>query len=115
MRAIADPRFQSYHRQMASLEQQAAVNQSTHLEQSTDGDEAPADAHELTWNTPLPELDRTRIATLFRAQKTLEDVVRWGLAQRPVQLVERVVIQDEYTHDVVVRDVSGAYLVYDCT
>jgi hypothetical protein len=48
-------------------------------------------------------------------QKTLEDVVRWGLAQRPPRVVERVVVQDEYTHDVVIRYADGVYLVYDTT
>ena len=35
------------------------------------------------------------------AHATLEDVVRWGLSQTPPQLVADVVVQDEYTHDVV--------------
>lgn len=55
------------------------------------------------------------VAMLFASQKTLEDVVRWGLAQRPPRLVESVVVQDEYTHDVVLRWAEGAYLVYDTT
>ncbi len=78
-------------------------------------DDTPVEGDEPTWRVDLPTADRARIAALFRRQKTLEDVVRWGLAQKPVRLVERVVIQDEYTHDVVVRDTSGAYLVYDST
>jgi hypothetical protein len=55
------------------------------------------------------------VETLFRGQKTLEDVVRWGLAQRPVRIVEEVVVQDEYTHDVVIRHPSGVYLAYDAS
>jgi hypothetical protein len=60
-------------------------------------------------------------STLERARhvvathETLEDVVRWGLAQRPARLVARVVVQDEYTHDVVVPFGDGAFLVYDAT
>jgi hypothetical protein len=55
------------------------------------------------------------IEVIVAGQKTLEDVVRWGLAQRPARLVERVVVQDEYTHDVVIAWADGIYLVYDTT
>jgi hypothetical protein len=55
------------------------------------------------------------IEPVVAAQKTLEDVVRWGLSQKPPRLVERVVVQDEYTHDVVIGWGEGAYLVYDTT
>lgn len=47
--------------------------------------------------------------------RTLEDVVRWGLALRPPRLIEDVVKQDEYTHDVVIPYADGVYLVYDTT
>ncbi len=55
------------------------------------------------------------IETLVAAQKTLEDVVRWGLAKRPPCMIELVVVQDEYTHDVVLRWADSVYLVYDTT
>ena len=55
------------------------------------------------------------IEAVVARQKTLEDVVRWGLSRTPPRLVERVVVQDEYTHDVVVRWGDGVYLVYDTT
>jgi hypothetical protein len=55
------------------------------------------------------------IETIVAGQRTLEDVIRWALAQRPPRLVERVVVQDEYTHDVVIRWADGVYLVYDTT
>lgn len=44
----------------------------------------------------------------------LQDVIRWGFAQTPPSDVADVVIQDEFTHDVVLpwRDV---YLVFDTT
>ena len=48
-------------------------------------------------------------------QRTLEEVVRWGLALRPPRVIERVVVQDEYTHDVVLPYADGVYLVYDTT
>ncbi len=40
---------------------------------------------------------------------TLEDVVRTGW-----ELVD-VIVQDEYTHDVIVRGPDGGYLVFDTT
>lgn len=43
---------------------------------------------------------------------TLEDLVRW-----PLGMICEVVIQDEYTHDVIVRIAShvGVHLVFDTT
>jgi hypothetical protein len=55
------------------------------------------------------------IDPVVSGQRTLEDVVRWGLAMSPARLVERVVVQDEYTHDVVMRWSDALYLVYDTT
>ncbi len=55
------------------------------------------------------------IAAIIAGQKTLEDVVRWALAQSPPRLVEDVVVQDEYTHDVVLRWGEDIFLVYDTT
>jgi hypothetical protein len=49
------------------------------------------------------------------SQRTLEDVVRWGLAHKPPRLVRDVVVQDEFTHDVVVPLRDGFHLVYDTT
>jgi hypothetical protein len=55
------------------------------------------------------------IAALIAGHATLEDVVRWGLSQAPPRMVARVVVQDEYTHDVVLPYTDGVYLVYDTT
>jgi hypothetical protein len=55
------------------------------------------------------------IEAAARGQKTLEDVVRWGLLHSPPLLIADVVVQDEYTHDVVLPYRNGAYLVYDTT
>jgi hypothetical protein len=63
----------------------------------------------------LPRATLDSIETLVAHQRTLEDVVRWGLARKPPCLVERVVAQDEYTLDVVVRWGDGVFLVYDTT
>jgi hypothetical protein len=63
----------------------------------------------------LPPATLSAIEAVVSRHKTLEDVVRWGLALHPARLVERVVVQDEYTHDVVLRWEDGVYLVYDTT
>jgi hypothetical protein len=55
------------------------------------------------------------IEAMVSGQKTLEDVVRWGLAKKPPCMIDLVVVQDEYTHDVVLRWDEGVYLVYDTT
>lgn len=70
---------------------------------------------DIEWRAAVAPDVRASVEALFAGQKTLEDVVRWGLAQKPARLVEDVVVQDEYTHDVVIRHPSGVYLVYDAT
>jgi hypothetical protein len=46
---------------------------------------------------------------------TLADVIRWGLGQEPQRIVADVVVQDEYTHDIVVPLADPLHLVYDTT
>jgi hypothetical protein len=55
-----------------------------------------------------------RVRAVVGDQRTLEDVVRWGLALSPPALVADVVVQDEYTHDVVLP-FEDVFLVYDTT
>lgn len=45
--------------------------------------------------------------------RTLEELLAWCHATG-AELVE-VIVQDEYTHDVVVRERSGGYLCFDTT
>jgi hypothetical protein len=49
------------------------------------------------------------------AQRTLDEVVRWGLRDDPPRVVTNVVVQDEYTHDVVMPYRGPLFLVYDTT
>jgi hypothetical protein len=53
------------------------------------------------------------------AQQNLQDLMRWALADRSgvfqPGVVADVVVQDEYTHDVVVPWREGLVLVYDTT
>lgn len=46
---------------------------------------------------------------------TLEHALRWALAQEPRLQPIDVVIQDEYTHDVLFRAHDGSFLVFDAT
>lgn len=49
------------------------------------------------------------------ALPTLDHVFRWALQQEPRLQPEDVVIQDEYTHDVLFRAGDGSFLVFDTT
>ncbi len=46
--------------------------------------------------------------------RTLEELIARCVASDGALSLLRVVVQDEYTHDVVVRD-RDRWLVYDCT
>ena len=48
-------------------------------------------------------------------QPTLQQVVRWGLEHHPPLMVRDVVVQDEFTHDVVLPYPNGRFLAYDTT
>ena len=46
---------------------------------------------------------------------TLEEVLRFGFAQRPAWELADVIVQDEFTHDVIVEGPVPAFLVFDTT
>lgn len=46
---------------------------------------------------------------------TLEDLLRFGFSQAPPWELLDVIVQDEYTHDVIVRGPEPAFLVFDTT
>ncbi|MEO7736231.1 MAG: hypothetical protein ABIY55_35055 [Kofleriaceae bacterium] len=56
------------------------------------------------------ELAWAQVATRLA---TLEDVLRVGFLQRPAWELVDVIVQDEFTHDVIVR--GPGYLVFDTT
>jgi hypothetical protein len=65
---------------------------------------------------------RERLAAIERelaGQQNLNDVMRWALAHPPgvflPSIVAEVVVQDEFTHDVIVPWRDGLVLVYDTT
>lgn len=53
------------------------------------------------------------IEAFVRDQHTLHDVVLDALALRPPALVADVIVQDEYTHDVLLPWRDDLWLVYD--
>jgi hypothetical protein len=50
-----------------------------------------------------------------RGIETLEDVLRFGVTQRPAWELAGVIVQDEFTHDVIIEGPAPAYLVFDTT
>jgi hypothetical protein len=59
-----------------------------------------------------------RGATVLREVEpfaTLAQVIPWALRQSPPAEFVQVVIQDEYSHDVVVRLAADLFLVFDTT
>ena len=61
-------------------------------------------------------LAESAIARLAAAERcaTLEEVLAWAHALRPAAELVDVVVQDEFTHDVIVH-AAPAYLVFDTT
>ncbi|MCB9793590.1 MAG: hypothetical protein H6741_12780 [Alphaproteobacteria bacterium] len=68
--------------------------------------------------TDLADLTPERRLALEAATAShhiLERVVRWGYAQQPMIEISDVIVQDEFTHDVIVPLPDGLFLVYDST
>ena len=62
----------------------------------------------------LPEELRSTIERELPPLRSLEQVVRWAFSRTPPSEVADVVVQDEYTHDVVIPW-GGVHLVFDTT
>lgn len=62
--------------------------------------------------------DVTIAATFLRDAErfcNLDEAFRWAIAQSPRVEPRDVIIQDEYTHDVLFRAADASYLVFDTT
>jgi hypothetical protein len=57
--------------------------------------------------------ERAALEQELAALGTLHDLIQWGLARG--WMVSAVVVQDEYTHDVVMPAGAGRALVFDST
>ncbi|WIG98750.1 hypothetical protein [Myxococcus sp. SDU36] len=69
----------------------------------------------LTDRTSLPQEARSALEKELASLTLLQDVVRWGFASSPPRDVTEVIVQDEFTHDVVMPWMEGSYLVFDTT
>jgi hypothetical protein len=58
--------------------------------------------------------DRSELVKEAEKLKTLEEAFRWALSRTPPLIPGEVVIQDEYTHDVIFTS-GSVYLVFDTT
>ncbi len=70
---------------------------------------------DITFNAQPPADQRDEIELAVQGHRALSDVVLWAAAHRPPLLIADVVVQDEYTHDVVMPLRVGVCLVYDAT
>lgn len=68
----------------------------------------------MTDHVGLPEADRLVLERAVGPLTSLQDVVRWGFALAPPSDVADVVIQDEFTHDVILAW-RAYWLVFDTT
>jgi hypothetical protein len=59
--------------------------------------------------------DRAELGRALAPLATLEHVVRWGLGATPARPISAVIVQDEFTHDVVMPWRPGAWLVFATT
>ena len=48
-----------------------------------------------------------------RSLQSLHEAMQWALSQEPRITPEDVIVQDEYTHDVLFRSGENTYLVFD--
>lgn len=69
----------------------------------------------LTDRAGLSSAQRAALERELAPLTTLQDVVRWAFARTPPRDVAEVVVQDEFTHDVVLPWENGRYLVFDTT
>ena len=60
-------------------------------------------------------IDRRGLLCEAQAFDNLEKAFRWAVGRAPRITPDDVVIQDEYTHDVLFRATDDAYLVFDTT
>lgn len=55
------------------------------------------------------------LANAFCGFTTLGQVLDWGRGVEPPLVVDEIITQDEYTHDVLLRLPDGRYLNFDAT
>lgn len=63
----------------------------------------------------LPPDELAALSRQVARFETLEDVLRWAHALGPAHTITNVIVQDEYTHDVLLAWTRGRVLVFDTT
>jgi predicted ATPase len=63
----------------------------------------------------VPPETVARLRGALESFSMLEELVRWGFASQPARPVLDVVVQDEFTHDVVLPWDDTLHLVFDTT
>ncbi len=63
----------------------------------------------------LSDTQAHKLVREVRDLETLEEVIQWGLGLPTERVILEVVVQDEYTHDVVIEWESNLHLVFDTT
>jgi hypothetical protein len=83
---------------------------------------APRNADRRQWQAMevddragLPSREARALARELGGLGSLHALVRWGLGRDPQLVVADVVVQDEFTHDVVMPYRDGLFLVFDTT
>lgn len=69
----------------------------------------------LTDCADLGAEDRDGLQVAVARLVTLEDVIHWGLSLPGQQTVLDVIVQDEYTHDVIMKWRDDFHVVFDTT
>lgn len=68
---------------------------------------------EIADRVGLPPEERAGLERDLAPLASLHDLIQWGLPRG--WMVSAVVVQDEYTHDVVMPAGEGRFLVFDTT
>ena len=70
---------------------------------------------ELDDRVGLDAVEAQALAADLGRLGSLHALLRWGLGHEPALVIDDVVIQDEFTHDVVIPYRDGLFLVFDTT
>jgi signal transduction histidine kinase len=92
-----------------------SVDLKTLLVEAIELAEHSVNRREISFRTEVGAGDRARIAETVDGISMLEQLLRWGYAQAPRRELAEVVVQDEYTHDVVIPFDDRLVLVFDST
>jgi hypothetical protein len=69
----------------------------------------------LTDYADLGPQDKAQFEAMLSSLTSLERVLAWGRSQRSPYVIDEILTQDEYTHDVMMAVEGGRYLVFDTT